>query len=216
MAKARVHELAKEFGVTSKEVLAALTDMGEYVKSPSSTVEPPVVRRLTEERGDAWKAAAEVEGSQEGRQEGAGQEGRQVRRACRSRRRSAGRSTGRSARRSNPGPQAQRPPGRVGTGARGRGPGCCRRSGRRSRAAASLPPPRLPQRSLTQSSPRPSSLPGSRSRRVSLDPATTRSARPRACSSRAVPAPVRCRPVRPLRATDAPAVCPAHLAPTRR
>ena len=60
MAKARVHELAKEFGVTSKEVLAALTEMGEYVKSPSSTVEPPVVRRLTEERGDAWKAAAEA------------------------------------------------------------------------------------------------------------------------------------------------------------
>jgi translation initiation factor IF-2 len=60
VAKARVHELAKEFGVTSKDVLAALTELGEYVKSPSSTVEAPVVRRLTEERGDAWKAAAEA------------------------------------------------------------------------------------------------------------------------------------------------------------
>jgi translation initiation factor IF-2 len=60
VAKARVHELAKEFGVTSKEVLAALTELGEYVKSPSSTVEAPVVRRLTEERGDAWKAAAQA------------------------------------------------------------------------------------------------------------------------------------------------------------
>ena len=46
MAKARVHELAKEFGVTSKEVLAALQDMGEFVKSASSTVEPPVIRRV--------------------------------------------------------------------------------------------------------------------------------------------------------------------------
>ncbi|MDQ3096216.1 MAG: translation initiation factor IF-2 N-terminal domain-containing protein, partial [Actinomycetota bacterium] len=55
MAKARVHELAKEFGVPSKDVLAALKDMGEFVKSASSTVEPPVVARLTKERGDEWK-----------------------------------------------------------------------------------------------------------------------------------------------------------------
>jgi translation initiation factor IF-2 len=41
-----VHELAKEFGVTSKEVLAKLKDLGEFVKSASSTVEPPVARRL--------------------------------------------------------------------------------------------------------------------------------------------------------------------------
>ncbi|MBA2716998.1 MAG: translation initiation factor IF-2 N-terminal domain-containing protein, partial [Propionibacteriales bacterium] len=33
MAKVRVHELAKDFGVPSKEVLAALNDMGEFVKS---------------------------------------------------------------------------------------------------------------------------------------------------------------------------------------
>ncbi len=58
MAKARVHELAKEFGVPSKDVLAALKDMGEFVKSASSTVEPPVVARLTKEKGDAWKADA--------------------------------------------------------------------------------------------------------------------------------------------------------------
>ena len=37
--KARVHELAKELGVTSKQVLSKLQDLGEYVKSPSSTVE---------------------------------------------------------------------------------------------------------------------------------------------------------------------------------
>ncbi|WP_019854788.1 translation initiation factor IF-2 [Actinopolyspora mortivallis] len=44
--KARVHELAKELGVTSKDVLNKLADQGEYVKSASSTVEAPVARRL--------------------------------------------------------------------------------------------------------------------------------------------------------------------------
>ncbi|QIX50234.1 translation initiation factor IF-2 [Rhodococcus sp. DMU1] len=46
--KARVHELAKELGVTSKELLARLKEQGEFVKSASSTVEPPVARRLRE------------------------------------------------------------------------------------------------------------------------------------------------------------------------
>jgi translation initiation factor IF-2 len=44
--KARVHELAKELGVTSKDVLAKLKELGEFVKSASSTVEAPVARRL--------------------------------------------------------------------------------------------------------------------------------------------------------------------------
>ncbi|AXB48043.1 translation initiation factor IF-2 [Amycolatopsis albispora] len=44
--KARVHELAKELGVTSKEVLAKLKEQGEFVKSASSTVEAPVARRV--------------------------------------------------------------------------------------------------------------------------------------------------------------------------
>ncbi|MDP1877016.1 MAG: translation initiation factor IF-2 [Actinomycetota bacterium] len=48
MSKVRVHELAKELGVSSKEVLAKLADLGEFVKSASSTVEAPVVRRLRE------------------------------------------------------------------------------------------------------------------------------------------------------------------------
>jgi translation initiation factor IF-2 len=48
----RVHELAKEFGVPSKVILSTLSDMGEYVKSASSTVEAPVIRRLKEEHGD--------------------------------------------------------------------------------------------------------------------------------------------------------------------
>ncbi|WP_344479340.1 translation initiation factor IF-2 N-terminal domain-containing protein, partial [Kineococcus aurantiacus] len=46
MAKVRVYELAKEFGVESKVVLATLKEMGEFVRSASSTVEPPVIRRL--------------------------------------------------------------------------------------------------------------------------------------------------------------------------
>ncbi|MHA7650705.1 translation initiation factor IF-2 [Mycobacterium sp. ML4] len=56
--KARVHELAKELGVTSKEVLARLTEQGEFVKSASSTVEAPVARRLRESFGGGKPAAA--------------------------------------------------------------------------------------------------------------------------------------------------------------
>ncbi|MBD0292014.1 MAG: translation initiation factor IF-2 [Jiangellaceae bacterium] len=48
MAKVRVYELAKEFGVESKVVLAKLGDLGEFVRSASSTVEAPVVRKLKE------------------------------------------------------------------------------------------------------------------------------------------------------------------------
>ena len=48
MAKVRVYELAKELGVESKTVLSMLKDMGEFVRSASSTVEAPVERRLKE------------------------------------------------------------------------------------------------------------------------------------------------------------------------
>ena len=51
--KPRVHELAKEFGVTSKELLTKLRDQGEFVKSASSTLEAPVVRRLREAHAPA-------------------------------------------------------------------------------------------------------------------------------------------------------------------
>ena len=57
--KARVHELAKELGVTSKEVLARLKEQGEFVKSASSTVEPPVARRLRESFDGADAPAGE-------------------------------------------------------------------------------------------------------------------------------------------------------------
>ena len=56
--KARVHELAKELGVDSKTVLTKLQDLGEYVKSASSTVEAPVARRLRESMVAAPAAAA--------------------------------------------------------------------------------------------------------------------------------------------------------------
>ncbi|MGH3124855.1 MAG: translation initiation factor IF-2 N-terminal domain-containing protein, partial [Streptosporangiaceae bacterium] len=49
MAKVRVYELAKEFGVESKAVMAKLQEMGEFVRSASSTIEAPVVRRLKNE-----------------------------------------------------------------------------------------------------------------------------------------------------------------------
>ncbi len=45
-AKPRVHEIAAELGVDSKFALAKLKELGEFVKSPSSTVEPPVARKL--------------------------------------------------------------------------------------------------------------------------------------------------------------------------
>ena len=45
-AKARVHEIAAELGIDSKRTLEKLKEIGEFVKGPSSTVEPPVVRKL--------------------------------------------------------------------------------------------------------------------------------------------------------------------------
>jgi translation initiation factor IF-2 len=67
VSKVRVHELAKQLGMESKEVLAKLQEMGEFVRSASSTVEAPVVRKLValypdakpaEEKKPVKKAAA--------------------------------------------------------------------------------------------------------------------------------------------------------------
>lgn len=59
-AKPRVHEIASELGVDSKVALEKLKALGEYVKSPSSTIEPPVARKLRAalEADGAGKAAA--------------------------------------------------------------------------------------------------------------------------------------------------------------
>ncbi|HTZ92081.1 MAG TPA: translation initiation factor IF-2 [Streptosporangiaceae bacterium] len=75
MAKVRVYELAKEFGVESKAVMAKLQEMGEFVRSASSTIEAPVVRRLKDEfasqaaksANGAGKAAAATRGAANGR-----------------------------------------------------------------------------------------------------------------------------------------------------
>ncbi|HQD96845.1 MAG TPA: translation initiation factor IF-2 [Propionicimonas sp.] len=59
MAKVRVYELAKELGLESKELLQTLNDMGEFVRSASSTIEAPVVRRLKEKAAAAQPAPAQ-------------------------------------------------------------------------------------------------------------------------------------------------------------
>ncbi|WP_136057585.1 translation initiation factor IF-2 N-terminal domain-containing protein, partial [Microbacterium sp. K22] len=61
--KPRVHEIAAELGVDSKVALAKLKELGEFVKSPSSTIEPPVARKL--------RAAIEADGSLKGAAESA-------------------------------------------------------------------------------------------------------------------------------------------------
>jgi len=48
LAKPRVHEIAKELGITSKEVIAKLAEQGEFVKGASSTLNPLVVKKLRE------------------------------------------------------------------------------------------------------------------------------------------------------------------------
>ncbi|HKN96966.1 MAG TPA: translation initiation factor IF-2 N-terminal domain-containing protein, partial [Pseudonocardiaceae bacterium] len=68
--KARVHELAKELGVTSKDVLAKLKDLGEFVKSASSTVEAPVARRLR----DSFPKQESGNGGGKGGRSGGGRE----------------------------------------------------------------------------------------------------------------------------------------------
>jgi len=60
VAKVRVYELAKELGLESKELLQTLNDMGEFVRSASSTIEAPVVRKLRE-KASAEKTAPAAE-----------------------------------------------------------------------------------------------------------------------------------------------------------
>jgi translation initiation factor IF-2 len=72
VAKVRVYELAKEFGVESKAVMAKLQEMGEFVRSASSTIEAPVVRRLKEAfAGQAAAAKAAAEQASDGRRRAA-------------------------------------------------------------------------------------------------------------------------------------------------
>ncbi len=159
--KARVHELAKELGVTSKEVLARLSEQGEFVKSASSTVEAPVARRLRESFGGAKPAAREGQGrrqrlaGQGRRGEGRAREGaRRQARGTRSTAPRGPRGTAGSARRGcgrgsggGTGPPWLRLPAQ--RLVRGPAPRRLRRS-----------PPRVPRASATTRSPRRSRLTG--------------------------------------------------------
>jgi translation initiation factor IF-2 len=58
VAKVRVYELAKELGLESKELLSKLQEVGEFVRSASSTVEAPVVRKLMDKFPDLVPAEA--------------------------------------------------------------------------------------------------------------------------------------------------------------
>lgn len=42
----RVYELARELGVDSRRLLSRLSELGEFARSASSVLEPPVVRKL--------------------------------------------------------------------------------------------------------------------------------------------------------------------------
>ncbi|MFN2524855.1 MAG: translation initiation factor IF-2 [Actinomycetota bacterium] len=56
MAKPRVHEVAKELGLTSKEVLAHLESIGHPVKSHASTIEEELAARVRAELGNGSPA----------------------------------------------------------------------------------------------------------------------------------------------------------------
>ena len=66
MAKVRVYELAKELGVESKTLLTYLKDKGEFVRSASSTIEPPVVRTIKESFPAELRGAANGNGNGNG------------------------------------------------------------------------------------------------------------------------------------------------------
>jgi len=46
VALPRVYDIAKELGIDTKDALAKLADLGEFVKSGSSTIAPPVAKKL--------------------------------------------------------------------------------------------------------------------------------------------------------------------------
>ena len=59
MALPRVYDVAKELGIDTKVALAKLEELGEYVKSGSSTIAPPIAKKLRAAFPDA-KPAEEV------------------------------------------------------------------------------------------------------------------------------------------------------------
>ena len=66
MAKTRVHDLAKEFGMTSKEMLGHLADMKIPAKSASSTLEDAYVSMIRKKMAPILEArAAEIEAAKQ-------------------------------------------------------------------------------------------------------------------------------------------------------
>ena len=57
MSKVRVYEVAKELGIESKVAVSKLQELGEFVRSASSTIEAPVVRKLREAFPSTGEAA---------------------------------------------------------------------------------------------------------------------------------------------------------------
>ncbi|MEI6591040.1 MAG: translation initiation factor IF-2 N-terminal domain-containing protein, partial [Actinomycetes bacterium] len=55
----RVYDLAKELGIDTNEALAKLKELGEYVKGGSSTVAPPVAKKLRDAYPNAKPKAEE-------------------------------------------------------------------------------------------------------------------------------------------------------------
>ncbi|MFC5728329.1 translation initiation factor IF-2 [Nocardioides vastitatis] len=51
MAKTRVSELAKKYGIPSKEALEKLSAIGEFAKTASSSIEPPAVKKFEDTYG---------------------------------------------------------------------------------------------------------------------------------------------------------------------
>jgi translation initiation factor IF-2 len=65
VAKTRVSELAKQYGISSKEAIAKLGELGEYVKTASSTIELPAEMKFKKAYGEQLLAAKASSGSQE-------------------------------------------------------------------------------------------------------------------------------------------------------
>jgi len=58
LALPRVYDIANELGIDTKEALAKLKELGEYVKAGSSTITPPVAKKLREAFPNAKPAEA--------------------------------------------------------------------------------------------------------------------------------------------------------------
>ncbi|MBN9611818.1 MAG: translation initiation factor IF-2 N-terminal domain-containing protein, partial [Actinobacteria bacterium] len=70
--KVRVSAIAKELGQSSKDVIAKLGELGEFVKSASSTIEAPVVRKLYAAFPATGGSAPAPDNGVDGRADGSG------------------------------------------------------------------------------------------------------------------------------------------------